>query len=174
MNSFTLSVSIPLLYSHRKTGKIAMTFPKSFLTGIDYWGKNWEYSQDQCQQNAKIEGVSDRVNFLKASAAALPLQDDAFDIVVSCLTFHEVKDTNNKIELIKEAIRVLKPGGEFIFLDLFMDEKIFGDTEEFLNNLEKLDISKLNSYKLAEEMKLPKLLLNKKVLGNAMILSGKK
>ncbi|MBT2201922.1 methyltransferase domain-containing protein [Bacillus thuringiensis] len=154
--------------------KLAMTFPKSFLTGIDYWGKNWEYSQDQCQQNAKIEGVSDRVNFLKASAAALPLQDDAFDIVVSCLTFHEVKDTNNKIELIKEAIRALKPGGEFIFLDLFMDEKIFGDTEEFLNNLEKLDISKLNSYKLAEEMKLPKLLLNKKVLGNAMILSGKK
>ena len=54
------------------------------------------------------------------------MQDDAFDIVVSCLTFHEVKDTNNKIELIKEAIRVLKPGGEFIFLDLFMDEKYLG------------------------------------------------
>lgn len=27
----------------------------------------------------------------------------------------------------KEALRVLKPGGEFVFLDLFMDEKIFGN-----------------------------------------------
>ncbi|MBY0040392.1 class I SAM-dependent methyltransferase [Bacillus cereus] len=154
--------------------KLAMAFPKSFLTGLDYWGKNWEYSQNQCQRNAEIEGVSDRVNFLKASAAELPLQDNEFDIVVSCLTFHEVKDTNNKVKVIKEALRVLKPGGEFIFLDLFMDEKIFGNTEEFLNDLEKLNISKLSSYKLAEEIKLPKLLLNKKVLGNAMILSGKK
>ena len=90
------------------------------------------------------------------------MQDDEFDIVVSCLTFHEVKDTRNKTEVIQEAFRVLKPGGEFIFLDLFMDEKIFGNTEELLNDLKKLDISKLNSYKLAEEMKLPKLLLNKK------------
>ncbi|WP_033691659.1 class I SAM-dependent methyltransferase [Bacillus sp. GeD10] len=154
--------------------KLAIAFPESFLTGIDYWGENWEYSREQCQQNAEIEGVSDKIDFLKASAANLPLQDDEFDIVVSCLTFHEVKDTRNKTEVIQEAFRVLKPGGEFIFLDLFMDEKIFGNTEELLNDLKKLDISKLNSYKLAEEMKLPKLLLNKKVLGNAMILSGRK
>lgn len=154
--------------------KLAIAFPESFLTGIDYWGENWEYSREQCQQNAEIEGVSDKIDFIKASAANLPLQDDEFDIVVSCLTFHEVKDTRNKTEVIQEAFRVLKPGGEFIFLDLFMDEKIFGNTEELLNDLKKLDISKLNSYKLAEEMKLPKLLLNKKVLGNAMILSGRK
>ncbi|KAB2446304.1 class I SAM-dependent methyltransferase [Bacillus thuringiensis] len=154
--------------------KLAIAFPKSFLTGIDYWGENWEYSREQCQQNAEIDGVSDRIAFLKASATNLPLQNDEFDIVVSCLTFHEVRDTTNKTEVIKEALRVLKPGGEFIFLDLFMDEKIFGDTEELLNDLKKFDISKLNSYKLAEEMNLPKILLNKKVLGNAMILSGRK
>ena len=37
--------------------KLAKTFPKSFLTGIDYWGGNWEYSKAQCQQNAEIEGA---------------------------------------------------------------------------------------------------------------------
>ncbi|PEM57772.1 SAM-dependent methyltransferase [Bacillus pseudomycoides] len=119
--------------------KLAKTFPKSFLTGIDYWGGNWEYSKAQCQQNAEIEGVSDRIDFLKASAAELPFNDD-----------------------------------EFVFLDLFMDEKIFGDEKELLNVLKKHGVSELNSYKLAKEMKLPNFLLNKKVLGNAVILSGRK
>ncbi|KXO06255.1 methyltransferase type 11 [Bacillus thuringiensis] len=154
--------------------KLAKAFPKSFLTGIDYWGENWEYSETQCQKNAGIEGVYDKIDFLKASAAELPFTDDEFDLIVSCLTFHEVKDRENKIEVIKEALRVLKPGGEFVFLDLFMDEKIFGDERELLNVLKKHGVSELNGYKLAEEMRLPKLLLNKKVLGNAMILSGRK
>ncbi|QUG86951.1 class I SAM-dependent methyltransferase [Bacillus nitratireducens] len=154
--------------------KLARTFPESFLTGIDYWGGNWEYSKAQCQQNAKIEGVSDRIDFLKASAAELPFTDDEFDIIVSCLTFHEVQDKENKTEVIKEALRVLKPGGKFVFLDLFMDEKIFEDERGLLNELKKHGVSELNSYKLAEEIKLPKLLLNKKVLGNAMILNGRK
>lgn len=154
--------------------KLAKTFPKSYLTGIDYWGGNWEYSKAQCQQNAEIEGVFNRIDFLKASAAELSFTDDEFDIIVSCLTFHEVKDSENKIEVIKEALRVLKPGGKFIFLDLFMDKKIFGDEKELLNVLKKHDVSELNGYKLAEEMKLPRILLNRKVLGNAMILSGRK
>ncbi|HDX9610851.1 TPA: class I SAM-dependent methyltransferase [Bacillus toyonensis] len=154
--------------------KLARTFPESFLTGIDYWSGNWEYSKAQCQQNAKIEGVSDRIGFLKASAAELPFIDNKFDIIVSCLTFHEVEGKENKTEVVKEALRVLKPGGKFVFLDLFMDEKIFGDERDLLNELKKHGVSELNGYKLAEEIKLPKLLLNKKVLGNAMILNGKK
>lgn len=156
------------------TIKLAMAFPKSSLTGIDYWGENWEYSKAQCQRNAEIEGVSDRIDFLKASAAELPFHDSKFDVVVSCLTFHEVKDKRNKIEVMTEALRVLKPGGTFVFLDLFMDEKVFGDEKELLSALKKQGVCELKSNGLAKEIKLPKLLLNKKVLGNAMILSGRK
>ncbi|MGG1397323.1 class I SAM-dependent methyltransferase [Bacillus salipaludis] len=154
--------------------KLAKAFPDAFLTGIDYWGGNWQYSKAQCRQNAEIEGLADRIVFLKASAAELPFHEDEFDRVVSCLTFHEVKDRRNKTEVIIEALRVLKPGGEFVFLDLFMDEKIFGDEKELLNVLKKHGVSELNSYKLDKVMKLPKILLNKKVLGNAIILSGRK
>ena len=154
--------------------KLAKTFPKSFLTGIDFWGGNWEYSKAQCQQNAEIEGVANQIDFQKASASKLPFNNDEFDLIVSCLTFHEVKDRSNKTDVIKEALRVLKPGGKFVFLDLFMDEKIFGDDIELLNGIKKHGVSVLNSSKLDKEIKLPRLLLNKKVLGNAMILSGKK
>ena len=37
--------------------KLAKTFPKSFLTGIDYWGGNGNIRTPQCQQNAEIEGA---------------------------------------------------------------------------------------------------------------------
>jgi len=55
-----------------------------------------------------------------------------------------------------------------------MEEKIFGDENDLLNDLKQYGVSELNSEKLADVMKLPNLLLNKKVLGNAMILSGRK
>ncbi|MGG3466326.1 class I SAM-dependent methyltransferase [Neobacillus pocheonensis] len=154
--------------------KLAKAFPESLLTGIDYWGKDWEYSKAQSQRNAEIEGVSDQINFLKASAANLPFINDEFDTIVSCLTFHEVKEEKNKSEVMKEALRVLKPGGKFVFLDLFRDEKIFGKEKDLLITLKKHGVSELKSYKLAKVIKLPKLLLNKKVLGNAMLLIGRK
>lgn len=154
--------------------KLAKAYPESQLTGIDYWGDDWEYSKAQSQRNAEIEGVSNQINFLKASAANLPFINDEFDTIVSCLTFHEVKDEKNKTIVMKEALRVLKPGGDFVFLDLFMDEKIFGNEKDFFITLKEHGVSELESYKLAKVMKLPKLLLNKKVLGNAMILIGKK
>ena len=74
------------------------------LVGIDYWGDDWEYSKDICEKNAEYEGVSDRISFIKASASKLPFDDNEFDVVVSCLTFHEVKDENDKIKVFKEGI----------------------------------------------------------------------
>lgn len=51
--------------------KLAKAFPESQLTGIDYWGSDWEYSEAQCRRNAELEGVSKRVTFLKAAAKAV-------------------------------------------------------------------------------------------------------
>ncbi|MED3662089.1 class I SAM-dependent methyltransferase [Ureibacillus sp. FSL K6-8385] len=153
--------------------KLAKAFPEGAFTGIDFWGRGWGYSKEQCKRNAEVEGVSNRVKFLKASAADLPFEDGEFDLVVSCLTFHEVKDSKNKTEVVKEALRVLKPGGNFVFLDLFGDEKIFGDEQAFLEEI-RAQASNLESCKLADAVQLPKLLLHKKVLGHARILKGKK
>lgn len=58
-------------------------------------------------------------------------------------------------------------------MDLFMDENTFGDENELLSALKQHGVSELNSDKLADVLHMPKILLNKKVLGNAMILSGK-
>lgn len=154
--------------------KAAKSFQKASLVGIDFWGANWEYSKKLCETNSQIEEVGDRIEFIKASASKLPLKDCEFDAIVSCLTFHEVKDEVNKIKVIKEAFRVLKQGGRFVFLDLFMDEKIFGDYMELQNGLKELGISKFEVKKLDTMIKLPCLLKLKKVLGNAVIIVGTK
>jgi SAM-dependent methyltransferase len=109
---------------------IAKKFPHARVVGTDYWGGNWEYSQKVCLENAEQQQVQDRVAFRKSSASSLPFADEEFDAVVSNLVFHEVRDTQDKLGLIKEALRVLKKGGKFTLQDLFYIERMFGKTED--------------------------------------------
>ena len=68
------------------------------------------------EKNAEMEGVSSRIKFYNGTASELVFNENSSDNVVSCLTFHEVQDTDDKLVCIKEAVRVLKPSGKFIFL----------------------------------------------------------
>jgi ubiquinone/menaquinone biosynthesis C-methylase UbiE len=90
---------------------LAKALSTAQVTGIDFWGADWEYSKDQCERNARIEGVARRATFVRQGAASLQFDAAAFDVVVSCLTFHEVRDVTDKSLVIAEALRVLCPGG---------------------------------------------------------------
>lgn len=152
--------------------KAAKAFPNITATGLDNWGSEWsDYSQKLCESNAGTEGVAGRINFVQGSAAKLPFNNHAFDIVISCLTFHEVKDEANKANLLRESLRVLKNGGEFAFMDLFASEKVFGKLNDLMASL---NVSKIEAARLDAIMPLPKLLMTKRSLGYAMILKGVK
>jgi SAM-dependent methyltransferase len=151
------------------TIKAAKKLPKITATGLDYWGTDWDYSKKLCEKNAEIEGVGDHMTFVQGSASKLPFEDGTFDIVVSCLTFHEVNDESDKTKVLHEALRVLRSGGEFVFMDLFLDQEIFGDVETVFGGL---GVKEVLFSKLDSELKLPKLLLGTKVLGNAMLVRG--
>jgi ubiquinone/menaquinone biosynthesis C-methylase UbiE len=75
------------------------------------------------------------VSFQKASAASLPFEDGSFDVVVSNLVFHEVKAVADKTLPIKEALRVLRKGGCFVFQDLFQLKSIYGATDDLLRTI---------------------------------------
>lgn len=154
--------------------KVAKRFKDATVTGIDFWGKEWEYSKSVCDANAKIENVQDRVNFIKASASQLPFENNQYDVVVSCLTFHEVLDTDDKYKVIDEAFRVLNDGGQFIFLDLFYDEKFYGDKGHLNQRLAVMELKKYELLRLEDVIELDYILKHKKVLGNAVILKGVK
>ena len=116
--------------------RCAKKFHKAKVTGIDYWGLGWNYGQEQCETNAKAEGVADRTQFLHGDAAQLNFPDATFDAVVSNFVFHEVRTQPDKQQLIREALRVLRPGGSFALQDLFDNRSIYGDINELIRELQ--------------------------------------
>jgi ubiquinone/menaquinone biosynthesis C-methylase UbiE len=156
------------------TIKVAKRFPNAQVTGIDFWGAKWEYSQLQCEQNAQAEGVNGRVVFQKASASQLPFADDYFDAAVSNLCFHEVSDTKDKRAIIREALRVVKKGGKFSFQDLFLFRQVYGDVDDLLNEIRSWGISKVEFTITKDAEFIPAVLKLPFMVGRIAIISGEK
>jgi ubiquinone/menaquinone biosynthesis C-methylase UbiE len=148
--------------------KVAKKFSAAKVLATDYWGKTpFEYSEIQCAQNAKIEGVADRMEFKFANAMQLPFEDASFDAVICNLTFHEVNPTKKEeiFTSISEAFRVLKKGAPFAFQDLFQLKLVFGDFEQLKKKLASY-VSEVHWIDSFSTLKIPHL------LNNAMMLQG--
>jgi ubiquinone/menaquinone biosynthesis C-methylase UbiE len=156
------------------TIKLAQKFPKAQVVGMDYWGKNWEYSQAVCEANARTAQVADRVRFVKGDAASLEFDDASFAAVVSNLTFHEVKSAPQKREVVREALRVLQPGGRFAFVDYFHDSQYYGPATEFEVFLHRQGLTRIEFKRMSDVMSLPRLLRHPKIFGKVGIIYGQK
>jgi SAM-dependent methyltransferase len=154
--------------------KLAQASPGSTVTGIDAWGKDWEYSQQMCENNARVEQVADRTTFQQQSGAALRFPDGSFDVVVSCMTFHEIRDVDRKSDAIVEALRVLRPRGRFVFLDLFADPIFYPSIDHIRQTISRAGVSISDLHSLAGMLALPFPLRHPKVLGHAMLIAGTK
>lgn len=87
--------------------------------GVDLWR-----TQDQSgnatettQRNADAEGVTSRVELHTADMTDLPFEDGSFDVVVSSLAIHNIKQSSGRQRAISEALRVLRPGGRLAIAD---------------------------------------------------------
>lgn len=156
------------------TIKLAKKHPKAQVTGIDYWGKRWEYSKGVCERNAGIEGVSERVKFQKASAVALPFDDGYFDAAISNFVFHEVSDAKDKREVIREALRVVKKGGKFSFQDEFLIKQIYGETDDLVETIKSWGIAKVEFVQTRDAEFIPPALKLPFMLGSIGIIRGEK
>ena len=120
------------------------------------------------------EGVDGRITFRQASASSLPYDENSFDLVLSNLVFHEVKDSKNKRELVKEALRVLKPGGRFVFQDLFQIRSIYGDIDDFLKEVGSWGIKDVRFADTSKSPFIPKVLRLSFMLGGLGVIEGNK
>jgi arsenite methyltransferase len=91
------------------------------VTGIDIWSQEDQSanSADATKQNAKIEGVSDKVRVENGDARKLVYPDNNYDVVVSSLAIHNIPDSQEREQAIREMWRVLKPGGRILIYDIF-------------------------------------------------------
>ncbi len=90
--------------------EIAGISPSITVVGLELSPKLIEMAK----QNALQAGVADRVHFKVGSAARLPFEDKAFDMVISTGMLHMVRDP---VTIFQEIYRVLKPGGRGWILD---------------------------------------------------------
>lgn len=123
---------------------------------LDYFeGKEVNYSGVDNSEKL-IELAKNRypkANFQVADALNLPFSDDFFDEVFSVAVFHHIPSEKLRVDFLKEAKRVLKPGGililtvwnfwktkefflhlKFIILKLFGSKLDFGDFLEPWSN----------------------------------------
>ena len=154
--------------------KLAKKYPQAMVTGIDYWGGKWGYSKEACEKNAKIEGVASQTAFKKASASSLPFEGNYFDAVVSNFVFHEVKDSRDKREVIREALRVVKKGGVFAFQDLFLVKGIYGEVDDLLATIRSWGIRDVKFADTSGAGFIPALLKLPFMVGAIGIIYGKK
>jgi SAM-dependent methyltransferase len=154
--------------------KLAQQHCDAEVIGIDYWGKDWEYSRRVCEKNACTARVDNRVHFQQGDAAALGFATDTFDGVISNLTFHEVRSVPDKRTVLREALRVVKPGGAFAFVDYFYDTKYYGEGLEFEGYLRDLKLSQFERQPLSAMVTMSALLKHPKILGKVGIILGRK
>ncbi|MFZ5756566.1 MAG: class I SAM-dependent methyltransferase [Pseudomonadota bacterium] len=68
----------------------------------------------QAEERARSVPGPERFSFVAAGAEALPFPDESFDTVIACLVFCTIPDVERSA---REAFRVLKPGGSFLFFE---------------------------------------------------------
>mgnify|MGYP000955792917 CR=1 FL=1 len=126
------------------TVRCAKAFLEAEITAMDYWGAEWNYAKEQCENNARLEGVANRITFQKGDAAKMEFETETFDAAVSNFVFHEVRTAKDKRDVVKEALRVVKKGGVFSFQDMFSQKALYGDMDEFVRELKADGISEVH------------------------------
>lgn len=84
-------------------------------------------------QKSNRDQTDFKFSFVTGKAEKLPFEDNSFDTVVETLVFCSVSDLEATVS---EVIRVLKPGGKFIFMDhVLPDQKVMATVFKGINIL---------------------------------------
>jgi arsenite methyltransferase len=89
-------------------------------TGIDIW-QTEDLSGNKMEatlENAKREGVADRVEIKTADMRKMPFADGTFDVIVSRAAIHNLYSADDRTAAIREIARVLKAGGAAVIDDI--------------------------------------------------------
>lgn len=77
--------------------------------------------------NAAALGVTDRTRVVTGDMSAPQLPDASADLVLACLSIHNIHDRARRRAVIEHAARMLRPGGRLAIID-------FAQTAEYVTD----------------------------------------
>ena len=88
--------------------------------GVDLWRveDQADNTPDAALENARREGVAERVSVETGDARELPFRDATFDVVLSHWVLHNLPDADSRKRALAEMLRVLRPGGVLVLADI--------------------------------------------------------
>jgi SAM-dependent methyltransferase len=120
------------------TGTLALAalrrWPQVRVIGVDPAQRLLEMAEDE----ARAAGLGDRLNVSVGEATRLPLPDGNADVAMSSFVLQLVP---NRAAAVREAFRVLRPGGVFACLTWRADEDPFEPEDVFDDVLDDLRIT---------------------------------
>ena len=152
--------------------RAALTWPEAKITGLDYWGAMYNYSQALCEKNVASEGVGTQCTFVHGDANRLDFPDESFDAVISNYVYHNIMGAD-KHALLLESLRVLKKGGVFVLHDS-MKPQMYGDMNAFAEKLRGMGFAEVRYAETAEAIFGSKSRAAMMMLGNSAMLVGRK
>ena len=122
-------------------------YPQAQITGVDLSPYFLAVAQYRSQNREQTP-----IHWRHCAAENTGLPDNSFDFVSACLVFHELP-TTAAVAIIKEAYRVLRPGGYLGIMDMNPQSEVFKkmppyiltllkSTEPYLDQYFSLDIAK--------------------------------
>ncbi len=88
--------------------------------GIDLWqAEDLSGNRPEATlENARLEGVAERVEVVTGDMRKIPFPDGSFDTVLSMMAIHNIYSAPGRDTAIAEICRVLKPGGTVLIVDI--------------------------------------------------------
>jgi arsenite methyltransferase len=98
---------------------VAKLLPCGRAVGIDLWTADQSgNSTEAAERNLVAEGVRERCKVVTGDMRSMPFPDASFDIIVSSLAIHNIRDPAGRSRVIDEIARTLAPGGRVAIADL--------------------------------------------------------
>ncbi len=100
--------------------KVAHRLPNGKVSGVDVWRAKDQSGNTEsvCRANTDVEGVEGRVDIRTADMRELPFGDRSFDLVTASMSIHNLPLAADRGQAMKEIIRVAKPGGRVVIVDV--------------------------------------------------------
>jgi ubiquinone/menaquinone biosynthesis C-methylase UbiE len=93
--------------------------PRGRVTGLDLWTADQSgNSFEAAERNLVAEGVRERCKLVTGDMSSMPFPDASFNLTVSSLAIHNIRDFAGRMRAIEEIARVLAPGGRVVIADL--------------------------------------------------------